>query len=86
MPLKTLAAFPAQISTKSIVQNNQDIPTGEMDIFYQTEAEFLPEGKTFADLTEDEMNTLRAKYRFGPMRPSTYQGITAVEPKGSATI
>ena len=57
MPLKTLAAFPAQISTKSIVQNNQDIPTGEMDIFYQTEAEFLPEGKTFADLTEDEIDS-----------------------------
>jgi hypothetical protein len=78
MFLKKLSKFQAVASTPDIVQNNQDIPTGEMEIFYKTEAEFLPEGKTFADLTEDELNALRAKYRFSPMRPSSYQNITGL--------
>ena len=34
------------------------------------------EGKTWADLTEKEKKEAQAKYRFDPMRPGVYQGIT----------
>jgi len=57
------------------VPNNQDIPK-DMDIFYRNERDFLPEGKDFADLTKEEMETLRSQYRFSPYRPGVYQGIT----------
>ena len=48
----------------------------EMDIFYRTESSFLPEGKTFDDLTDEEREEIRSKYRFSPMRPGIYQGIS----------
>lgn len=60
------------------VPNNQDIPTGEMDIFEKLPVDFLPEGKTFSDLTPDEARFLQSQYRFSPLRPSTYQAITGL--------
>ena len=48
----------------------------EMDVFYQTEATFLPEGKTFAQLTKEESDLVRTKYRFAYMVPGLYQQIT----------
>jgi hypothetical protein len=74
MPLVPLDPFiPADEHT---VSPNQDIPKDEMDIFYRTETAFLPEGKTWDDLTDVEKAEIRAKYRFDPLRPGTYQGIT----------
>lgn len=65
-------------SPQPAVPNNQDIPKGEMDIFYRSEREFLPTGKDFKDLTPEESQLLMARYRFDPLRPSTYQGITGL--------
>lgn len=64
------------------IPNNQDIPKDEMDIFFRNEADFLPPGKTFDDLTAEELQLLRSQYRFSPLRPGTYQGITGIS--GSA--
>ena len=50
----------------------------ELNIFLNTEAYFLPEGKTFADLTPEELEVLRGQYRFSPFRPGMYQGITGI--------
>jgi hypothetical protein len=57
------------------IPTNLDIPK-EMDIFFREESNFLPKGKTFDDLTEEEKKDLRNKYRFDPMKPGVYQGIS----------
>jgi len=57
--------------------NNQDIPRDEMDIFFRADSNFLPPGKTWADLTEKEKKEVNARYRFDPLRPGMYQAITA---------
>jgi hypothetical protein len=49
-----------------------------MDVFYNDESHFLPEGKTFEDLTPEEMAELKNKARFDPYRPGIYQGITGL--------
>jgi len=51
---------------------------GEMNIFMKTESYFLPEGKTWEDLTHEERKELQNKYRFSPYRPGVYQGITGI--------
>jgi len=48
----------------------------DMDIFYRSFDNFIPEGKTLADLTPAELKTIRDRYRFDPYRPGVYQGIT----------
>ena len=48
----------------------------ELDIFFRDESYFLPEGKTFDDLTDEELAHLRNQYRFSALRPGVYQGIT----------
>lgn len=48
----------------------------EMDIFFRSFDNFIPEGKKLEELTKDELNTLRNRYRFDPYRPGCYQGIT----------
>ncbi|MFA7219293.1 MAG: hypothetical protein WC119_02155 [Synergistaceae bacterium] len=48
----------------------------EMDIFYRQVSAFLPEGKTLEDLTPEELNKIKAQYRFDPMRPGIAQTIT----------
>lgn len=64
-------------ATCAPIPNGQDLPK-EMDIFFRNEAEFLPAGKTFNDLTLKEKIELRNKYRFDPFRPGVYQGITGL--------
>lgn len=60
------------------VPNNQDIPRDEMDIFEKLPKDFLPEGKTFNDLTPEEKRFLQSQYRFSPYRPGTYQAVTGI--------
>jgi len=55
-----------------------DIPE-EMDIYWRGEDSFLPEGKEFSDLTEAELKRLKSQYRFCPMRPGIYQGISGFD-------
>jgi len=57
--------------------NPQVIPN-EMEIYWRDEKYFLPDGKNFADLTEEELKALKNKYRFSPLRPGVYQGITGI--------
>lgn len=57
---------------------SSEIPK-EMDIFYRTIDAFIPEGKTIDDLTEKEIELIKNKYRFDPMRPGIYQGISGVK-------
>lgn len=64
------------------VPNNQDLPTNKLDIFYKDISAFLPPGKTFADLTEEEKREAMNKYRFSPLRPSHYQTITGIGSEG----
>jgi len=59
------------------VTNNQDIPK-ELDIFFRQESAFLPEGKKFEDLTPEELEMVKLKYRFDPMKPGLYQQITGI--------
>lgn len=57
------------------VDTNQEIPK-DFDIFYKSESEFLPKGKTYSDLTPEEMRILRSQYRFSPLRPGMYQTLS----------
>ena len=59
------------------VFNPQVIPK-EDEIYWTDERYFLPEGKDFKDLTEEEKKLLRNKFRFSPLRPGCYQGITGM--------
>ena len=59
----------------TVAKQSSDVPK-EFDIFYRTESEFLPGGKTFADLTPEEREKVRNQYRFDPLKPGCYQGIT----------
>jgi len=57
------------------VDTGQEIPK-ELDIFFRGEEAFLPEGKTFDDLTPEELQLLRSQYRFSPLKPGLYQTLT----------
>ena len=70
--------FIAQDPPQPTVPNNQDVPK-EMDIFFRNEADFLPAGKTFADLTPEELTVLKDQYKFSPFRPGIYQAVTGVK-------
>ena len=59
------------------IGNGQDLPK-DLDIFYKDESEFLPEGKTFADLTPEEARIVQNKYRFSCLRPGMYQAISGM--------
>ena len=80
MPLYPLDSFSPNVPRDPPIPNNQDIPKDELDIFFRSEASFLPAGKTFSDLTEQERKNLRNKYKYCPLRPSMYQGITGLGP------
>ena len=68
------------------VFNPQVIPDSE-DIYWRDERYFLPEGKDFKDLTEEEKKLLKNKFRFSPLRPGKYQGITGMSPmKGTGNM
>ena len=57
---------------------NPEIIPKSMNIYYRSERSFLPEGKDFDDLTEDELARVRTRYRFSPLRPGMYQAITGI--------
>ena len=80
MALLPLAQVDLEVekTDEHIVSVPSEIPKNEMDIFYRAEESFLPEGKTWADLTEKEIAEIRSRYRFDPLRPGTYQGITGI--------
>ena len=61
--------------SQPVVPNVQDVPK-ELDIFFKSEANFLPEGKTFADLTPEELTTLKERYKYTAMVPGLYQQVT----------
>ena len=69
-------------STKVIespIDSWSEIPK-EWDIFFREIEAFLPEGKTLDDLTPEELKKIRSQYRFDPMRPGVYQGLTGIGP------
>lgn len=49
-----------------------------LDIYYSSEASFLPPGRSWSSLTNEEKRLLEARYRFGPLRPGLYQVITGM--------
>ena len=59
------------------IDNNQEIPK-EMNIFYSSLSSFIPPGKTWEQLTPREQEEVKNKYRFSPMKPGIYQGITGL--------
>ena len=70
----------------SISKHNQiSNPSGyipyDLDIFYRGEEYFLPDGKDFEDLTFEERKKIQSQYRFSPLRPGIYQGITGISDK-----
>jgi hypothetical protein len=64
-------------SQEPTVSTGQEIPH-EMDIFYRTLASFIPKGKTWEDLTLEEQEEVKNKYRFSPLKPGIYQGISGI--------
>lgn len=58
-----------------VIDQNSEVPD-EMNVFFRDERDFLPEGKVFSDLTEEEKHELQNRYRFSPYKPGQYQGIT----------
>jgi len=66
-----------ETSEQQTVFNSQVIPD-ELEIYYRNERYFLPEGKDFSDLTPEELKEVKNKYRFSPLRPGVYQGITGI--------
>jgi len=60
------------------IDPNQEIPK-VMDIFYSSLSHFIPAGKTWEDLTPQEQEEVKARYRFSPMKPGIYQGITGID-------
>jgi len=57
------------------VTTGEEIPK-TLDIFQRTESQFLPDGKSVTDLTEDEAAQVKRQYRFDPYKPGIYQTIT----------
>jgi len=57
---------------------NPEVIPDEMEIYWRDERYWLPEGKDFSDLTKEELADLKNKYRFDPLRPGKYQGITGI--------
>ena len=67
--------FNPNLNPEHTVSLNDSVPK-ELEIFYQDETEFLPDGKSFKDLTTEELAELKLKYRFGYLKPGLYQSIT----------
>ena len=57
------------------LETNKNLPK-ELEIFYQTIQSFIPEGKTWNDLTKDEQEEVKNKYRFAPLKPGQYQNLS----------
>lgn len=59
------------------VDKDSGVPK-EMDIFWSSLQSFIPEGKTWEQLTPQEQEEVKNRYRFSPMKPGIYQGITGL--------
>lgn len=59
----------------STAVSNDDVPD-ELNIFFRNEAFFLPDGKTWDDLSDGEKKIARDRYRFDPMRPGMNQTLS----------
>jgi len=66
---------PAISKPRDAVDTYDDV-SKDMDVFQRSEEQFLPEGKTFEDLTDEELAQLKRQYRFDYYKPGIYQGIT----------
>jgi hypothetical protein len=62
------------------LDTGQNIPK-EMNIFYSSLSSFIPAGKKWEDLTPTEQQEIKDKYRFSPMKPGVYQGLTGINNK-----
>ena len=60
------------------IPNNQDISKDDMDIFYRNIYAFIPEGKTWEQLTSEEKKKAMDQYKYDYLRPGVYQGITGI--------
>ena len=72
MPLTPLANLDGPYE----MPNNSDIVNNVLDVYYRSINAFVPPGKTWETLTEEEKEKIKAQYRFDYMRPSQYQTIT----------
>jgi hypothetical protein len=70
--LEFTPAYPADVQG---ISTGDEIPK-EMDIFYRSESSFLPNGKSFKDLTEKEKEELKNRYRFDLLKSGQYQTVT----------
>ena len=78
MPLKTMPTFELGCPPPDApIQTGQEIPK-DLDIFFRSEEQFIPAGKTFDELTAEEQALVKAKYRFDCLKPGIYQGITGM--------
>ena len=59
------------------IDSGQEIPK-EMDIFYSCLSSFIPAGKRWEDLTPQEQQEVKDKYRFSPMKPGVYQSLSGL--------
>lgn len=75
--MEFLPYIPTDANAHSVATNDE-IPKDELDLFFRDESQFLPPGKTWADLTPEEQKIARDRYRFDPLKPGMYQGITGI--------
>lgn len=71
---KQLSA-PRSISAETLALSEH---SGAFLPFLRREIDFLPEGATFEDLTEEQLARLKILYRYDPYRPGLKQGITNI--------
>lgn len=66
------------VSDATGVDTYQETPRDEMNVFFRNERAFLPPGKDFSDLTNEELAVVSNKYRWDVFLPGCYQGITGI--------
>lgn len=65
------------METEKISSDNDGIPK-ELNIFYRSLSSFIPFGKKWVDLTTEEKEEVKNKYRFSPLKPGMYQTLTGL--------
>lgn len=73
---KNIPNFPHSTRKKNEMVGTYDEVPKEMNIFFRSERDFVPEGKEIKSLNKKELELLRCKYRFDYYVPGQYQGIT----------
>jgi hypothetical protein len=76
-----MVPFGINMPSSDPIFNVESIPK-EMDIYFKSEQSFLPDGKTFSELTPEEEARLRSQYRFSPFKPGIYQTLTGMSGTG----